>query len=325
MPFSAGVTSSSFRLNTTFDLEYFILNTGQDGSALNAGAAGVLTRGVKNESTGEHPLSLQSGELVEIRVGGSMYNNIGVSYIKRGASQFFGYRSNNSTIGDTAIYDVIPGETTTETPYTASSDQAPNMGESRDVSSGQNPGTAYFTPTSQTVRGGSGLSGNGTWPGIYWNFGTGSTYACGFNSFPAGSVRYCFNRFLGPALRSGYTWTQPGVTSFIGTTVGRGGSSGISYGGSRYSTETGTSQSVPGSSRSNRLKIVGIENTGDGGSPEINKININEVETGAGGTGLVQIRYSDVRPLLPKPGSAVYTHYNGHHVYTFNSPTTIKI
>lgn len=326
MPFSAGVTSSSFRLNTTFDMEYFILNKGQNGGQTSAGAAGVLTRGLKNESTGEHPLSLQSGESIYVNVGGTKTDTSGTSYISvnRGTFQFFGNRPNLLT-GNTAIYDVVPGEDTTITSFEATLDQFPGMGTSRDVTSGQNPGTAYYTSTSQTVKGGSGLSGAGTWPGVYWYYSTGTSYACGTYGPPSYSTRYCYNTILYPNLRSSYTWTQPGVVSFTGTSVGRGGSSGIAFGGTRYNTATGTSQSFSTSSRFNKLKIVGAANTGDGGSPSINTVTVNDIETGTGGTGLVQIRYSDTRPLLPNPGSAVYTHYNGYHVYTFNSSTGIKI
>ena len=158
---------------------------------------------------------------------------------------------------------------------------------------------------------------------MYWDLVYRSRYESQTVPYPP-FVYYSSNYVAHVRIHPSNVSSQPGVESFTGTIVGRGGLSGVRFGYSAYDSSTGssfnTSYGTRGSQSSN-----GIAGSGSGGSPSIHTLDADDLYHGSGGSGLVQIRYSEDMPLLPKVPMSLYTRYNGHHVYTFDSTQTIEI
>jgi hypothetical protein len=306
-------------------MEYFILNAGSPSQSLLAGAAGELTRGLKNETTGEHPLELFSGDSISISVGSGATRGSRLRVNRPGQSSvFYGQSGYEVFRTDTDIFDIVPGEETVVTSYTAENSFT-DISETRTVT-GQNPGTSYYVRTSTPVFGGAGLGGGGKAPRVEWYSRYEGNYVCGRGgSFPNYYNLYCSNNFNYPRLAQYYQWTAPGIESFNGSILGEGGSAGISFGYQAWNSKTGTSVSASSYNRTPWIARDGRANTGEGGAPSVNELDASDLLQGVGGSGLIQIRYSESKPLLPNIPMSMYTRYNGYHVYTFNESRSIQI
>lgn len=335
MPIPMATAASSFKLNTTFDLEYLIVNGGQPSYGTVAGAGGEVTRGLVDPSTGTPPLRLTSGGSLNISIG-SGSDSIGVrgsailaqdpntySYIAPVSFEKAGYSAYTEKIGSGAA-------TTTETEPGYINGAFTMVTTSSTGFAGTNGNNFSGDGTAQQLtnyfHGGAGAGGSAATVSLY-----ASRVFLGFHtSGPTTTRRNCYRA----SIEFDTTNTSgSGVANFTGGTVSRGGAGGVRISRTYYDGHTGSEVST--GSLTNRgfsgEPINGSTNSGNGGTPYITSTTSefggqfsNRIE-GSGGSGVVQIRYPNTMPLLPKRGSAVYTNFGGYHVYTFNQSTSIVI
>ena len=333
MPFSAGVASSSFKLNTSFDVEYLVVNKGQSSAGLQAGGAGSTYIATKDETTSEYPLSLETGQKLTA-LPGDTYEPRSNLTIRDSSNSILRTVSptETATQGNTTVYRKVGSSPNTTVEYVRTNGYNPPADKIA-----RNSVTVTYVPTSNYFNGGAGAGGDASLISLYWKSDfvgtTTETYFAGFNPVtqePYYGTRtvYLYRWYL-QYLRS--QTHGDGIESFTGEVVARGGYGGYSFVTQVYNESTGTTLNAGYNSRLSLGAIDAEDNTGSGGSPYITMYyNTNGTRTfneddGEGGSGLIQIRYSDTRPLLPNPGTAEYTHYNGYHVYSFKQDATIEI
>jgi hypothetical protein len=333
MPIPIAVAASSFKLNTTFDFEYLVVNGGQPSYGTVAGAGGEVTRGLVDPSTGTPPLRLASGGSLNIWIGTG--------------SDAIGVRGSSIVAQDPNTYVSIEPVSFEKAGYSAYTEK---IGSGTATTTETEPGylnEAFTMLTTASVgytgTGGNNFSGNGTatqltnyFHGAAGAGGNASTvtmysYKQFYDTHQEGlssTRRFCYT--VVPSF-SNTTTAGPGVSNFTGGTVAAGGSGGVRIGRNLFNGHTGGTTYLGTLTSRSDGNINAGANTGGGGSPYITSTTSefggqfsNRIE-GSGGSGVVQIRYPNTMPLLPKRGSAVYTNFGGYHVYTFNQSTSIVI